>query len=131
MVRTGPCHWLPAAISLAAILLIIPRIAVAQTVNIDRVVAELEVGHEPRAGDGRVRRPVDDADETQRRRREDDVDVEVVAVLRDGEGARQRDGRRSGEHDEPPAPGGDAVVELRDAAGFVEGRTSEAAASAN
>ena len=42
MVRTGPCHWLPAAISLAAILLIIPRIAVAQTVNIDRVVAELE-----------------------------------------------------------------------------------------
>src|SRR5438128_10339256 len=42
MVRTGLCHWLPAAISLAAILLIIPRIAVAQTVNIDRVVAELE-----------------------------------------------------------------------------------------
>src|SRR5881396_320687 len=42
MVRTGPCHWLPAAISLAAILLIIPRIAVAQTVNIDRVIAEFE-----------------------------------------------------------------------------------------
>src|SRR2546422_6377924 len=42
MVMTGPCHWLPAAISLAAILLIIPRIAVAQTVNLDRVVAELE-----------------------------------------------------------------------------------------
>src|SRR5213083_1265644 len=42
MVRTGPCHWLPAAISLAAILLIIPRIAVAQTVNLDRVVSELE-----------------------------------------------------------------------------------------
>jgi len=33
---------LPAAISLAAILLIIPRIAVAQTVNLDRVVSELE-----------------------------------------------------------------------------------------
>src|SRR5436853_1234413 len=30
------------AITLAAILLIIPRIAVAQTINIDRVVAELE-----------------------------------------------------------------------------------------
>src|SRR5213083_1436784 len=42
MVRTGPCHWLPAAISLAAILLIIPRIAGAQTVDIDRVAAELE-----------------------------------------------------------------------------------------
>src|SRR5207247_9387122 len=42
MVRTGPCHWLPAAISLAAILLIIPRIVVAQTVNLDRVVSELE-----------------------------------------------------------------------------------------
>ena len=42
MVRTGLCHWLPIAISLAAILLIIPRIAEAQTVNIDRVVAELE-----------------------------------------------------------------------------------------
>src|SRR5213592_2526097 len=42
MVRTGPCHWLPAAISLAALLLIIPRIVVAQTVNLDRVVSELE-----------------------------------------------------------------------------------------
>src|SRR2546427_3302763 len=42
MVRTGPCHWLPAAISLAALLLIIPALAGAQTVNIDRVVAELE-----------------------------------------------------------------------------------------
>ena len=39
---SGPRHWSLAAISLAAILLIIPRIAVAQTVNIDRVVAELE-----------------------------------------------------------------------------------------
>src|SRR5438552_123956 len=38
---SGPHHW-SLAISLAAILLIIPRIAVAQTVNIDRVVAELE-----------------------------------------------------------------------------------------
>src|SRR5438034_4020698 len=35
-------HWLPAAISVAAILLIAPRITLAQTVNIDRVVAELE-----------------------------------------------------------------------------------------
>src|SRR2546421_1858641 len=39
---SGPHHWSLAAISLAAILLIAPRIGVGQTVNIDRVVAELE-----------------------------------------------------------------------------------------
>src|SRR5436190_6921491 len=39
---SGPHHWSLAAISLAAILLIIPRIVVAQTVNLDRVVSELE-----------------------------------------------------------------------------------------
>src|SRR5436309_6553333 len=39
---SGPHHWSLAAISLAAILLIAPRIGVGQTVNIDRVMAELE-----------------------------------------------------------------------------------------
>ena len=39
---SGPHHWSLAAISLAAILLIAPRIGVGQTVNIDRVIAELE-----------------------------------------------------------------------------------------